>query len=408
MLPPRRISAGLPPVVALAAALFVLGHSGDAQARRNGYFGNCAQCHKDAQGVSVALTLTPDQWEPGALVHVSVQVMGPGNSAGFYLSSSGVGELIPSNGDSRSQGTQATHTNPKSMGGSTTFELDWQAPSEPRAVHFTAYGVAANGNNNASGDGTGGPVLLDRIFGCEGETFYRDFDGDGYGTDLVPPVVDCVAPVGYAPNGGDCSEDDATLNPGMPEICNGIDDDCDNRIDEFAAPTCGVGLCLRYAEFCDATAPCFPGEPFPEACNGLDDDCDGVVDQGDLCAGDLVCQAAECKTLDEALALDPNFMPFEGSEEPVGSGGSAGTGGMSSVTPMAGAGGASVTPSAGATGAAGSSAGLAGSTTGPSSAATSDSGGGCALPQGEARGKGTVVALLALTALLTLRTRRRR
>jgi hypothetical protein len=331
---------------------------GTASARRNGYFGNCGNCHKDETGTQVALTFTPDQFEPGDRVRVRVDVMWPGASVGgFFLSSGGVGELIPVGGDTRSNGTQATHTEPKGMNdGSVSFELDWQAPNEPRGVHFQLYGVGANGNNNSGGDAAATPIAADRIFGCDGTMFYRDFDGDGYGTDLVPPLLDCVAPLGYAAQGNDCSEDDAMLNPGMPELCNMIDDDCDTRVDEFAAPHCGVGLCLRYAEYCDATAPCFPGEPMPEMCNGLDDDCDDVVDQGALCTGDLVCHQAFCKTLDEALAIDPNFVPFQGSD-PTASAGSGGGGGSSGSTGLT-AGGGSTSPSTGGGGASGGSTAL--------------------------------------------------
>lgn len=129
-------------------------------------------------------------------------------------------------------------------------------------------------------------------------------------------------------------------------------------------------MCMRYAEYCDPLAPCFPGDPMPEMCNGLDDDCDGVVDQGELCSDDLVCHQAFCKTLDEALAIDPNFVPFQGSD-PVPSGGSGGaTGGMSG-TPAGGNGG-STSLTAGSGGS--TPVGIAGSATG--------SGGTSANPQG--------------------------
>lgn len=317
-------------LAALVCTLCLL--PGTAHARRNGYFGVCSNCHKDATGAQLALTLTPEDFEPGALVRVKIDVSNPGASVGgFYLSSGGVGELIPVGGDTRSNGTQATHTDPKGMNsGSVSFEVDWQAPNEPRGVHFQLYGVAANGNNNPGGDTWATPITLDRVFGCEGTTYFRDFDGDGYGTDLVPPLLDCTTPFGYAPLGNDCDEDHAEINPGMTEMCNMIDDDCDTRVDEFAAPHCGVGLCLRYAEYCDPNAPCYPGEPTPEMCNGLDEDCDGAVDQGDLCTGDLVCHQAFCKTLEEALAIEPGFVPFQGSDPATagGSGGASGSAGL--------------------------------------------------------------------------------
>lgn len=371
------MTAGRPPIRSLAVALLaaVCLLPSTAQARRNGYFGLCSNCHKDETGAQVSLTVTPDQFEPGALVRLRVEVNYPGASvAGFFVSSGGLGELIPVGGDTRSNGTQATHTEPKGMnGGSVSFEVDWQSPNEARGVHFQVYGVGANGNNNSGGDSAATPITLDRVFGCEPTTFYRDFDGDGYGTDLVPPLQDCVAPIGYSALGADCSEDDAMLNPGMPELCNMIDDDCDTRVDEFAAPSCGVGMCMRYAEYCDPLAPCFPGDPMPEMCNGLDDDCDGVVDQGELCSDDLVCHQAFCKTLDEALAIDPNFVPFQGSD-PVPSGGSGGATGGTIGIPAGGSNstGGSTSLTAGSGGS--TPVGIAGSATG--------SGGTSANPQG--------------------------
>jgi MYXO-CTERM domain-containing protein len=207
--------------------------------------------------------------------------------------------------------------------------------------------VAANNNNAFTGDSVA-QTKVTRIFGCEGKTYYRDFDGDGYGSVMFPTTMDCATPIGFAPNSGDCDENDASTNPGAAETCNNADDNCDGRIDEFAAPSCGVGLCRRYADYCAETAPCRPGDPMDEECDGLDDDCDGLVDEGKLCAGDLVCQGAACKTLEAALLADPSWVPTEDGS-PVtphggagGSSGAAGSGGISGSSSSAGAGGTGV------------------------------------------------------------------
>ncbi len=58
-------------------------------------------------------------------------------------------------------------------------------------------------------------------------TFYRDTDRDGSGDDAFTQLA-CDAPLGYAPLGGDCDDNDPTRAPTLPEVCNnGIDEDCD-------------------------------------------------------------------------------------------------------------------------------------------------------------------------------------
>ena len=69
-----------------------------------------------------------------------------------------------------------------------------------------------------------------------------------------------------------------------PEECNGLDDDCDQQVDEDipqmdcevpnAFGTCrGTFLCQDSNLICDAP------QAKPETCNGLDDDCDGDTDE---------------------------------------------------------------------------------------------------------------------------------
>lgn len=75
------------------------------------------------------------------------------------------------------------------------------------------------------------------------------------------------------------------------EVCNGEDDDCDGVVDNGATVvpvSCGVGACKRTVYQCGYTGEtfnttCIPGTPTPEVCNGIDDDCDGVIDNGNVC-----------------------------------------------------------------------------------------------------------------------------
>jgi hypothetical protein len=70
-----------------------------------------------------------------------------------------------------------------------------------------------------------------------GPTWYRDGDGDGYGVD-DDTVVSCDAPEGYAADGGDCLDEDASgylgadVYPGSTTVevpGDGVDSDCDGR-----------------------------------------------------------------------------------------------------------------------------------------------------------------------------------
>ena len=63
------------------------------------------------------------------------------------------------------------------------------------------------------------------------ETWYEDYDGDGYG-DADSFVLDCSQPTGYVANDEDCDDDDIDINPGATETRNAEDDDCDGYYDE--------------------------------------------------------------------------------------------------------------------------------------------------------------------------------
>ena len=95
---------------------------------------------------------------------------------------------------------------------------------------------------------------------------------NGYGTCQGKRTCDGVA--GY----GACDAHTPSV-----EVCNGIDDDCNGKVDENQPQvSCGVGLCARTVSSCadGGVATCMPGSPVAELCNGLDDDCNGVVDNG--------------------------------------------------------------------------------------------------------------------------------
>ena len=60
--------------------------------------------------------------------------------------------------------------------------------------------------------------------------WYFDEDGDGFGSQLS--MIQCVQPLGYVGNGSDCDDSDELIFLGADEICDGIDNDCDDFIDQ--------------------------------------------------------------------------------------------------------------------------------------------------------------------------------
>jgi uncharacterized protein (TIGR03382 family) len=82
------------------------------------------------------------------------------------------------------------------------------------------------------------------------------------------------------------------------EVCNGIDDDCNGIVDDNVpgeGQACGQGMCMDGMTKCIAgTIQCVGGATSgTEVCNGMDDDCDGKIDEGPLCGGG-VCDNGTC------------------------------------------------------------------------------------------------------------------
>ena len=158
--------------------------------------------------------------------------------------------------------------------------------------------------------------------GLSATTTWPDVDGDGYGDVFGTPSTGCTAS-GRAANQSDCNDKDSAIRPGVKEVCNLKDDNCNSTVDEGVRVRCGVGWCARYGPNCDPLL-CTPGKPVVEICNYLDDDCDGQTDEGVTCPSGQACYEGEC-------ILEPNVPPPDTTDAGAGTGGSGGAGGGGGV-----------------------------------------------------------------------------
>ncbi|MFK7930126.1 MAG: MopE-related protein [Myxococcota bacterium] len=94
----------------------------------------------------------------------------------------------------------------------------------------------------------------------------------------------------------DCDDADPTAYRDAPELCDGIDSNCDG-VAELDVDGDGYRDC---AECDDTRADVFPGAP--SLCDGTDADCDGTVSAAEAAelGDDPACAAATCATLHTA------------------------------------------------------------------------------------------------------------
>jgi len=181
------------------------------------------------------------------------------------------------------------------------------------------YYTASVGGDCEDGDGTINPGMEETCNGddddCDGLTdpedsvgcaeYYYDADADGYGVDEDSRCLCEVEGFYRALSGGDCDDTKVGVYPGAIEVCNGIDDDCDDLTDEEGAAGCsiyyrdgdgdGYGATEDHKCLCETIGfytaavggDCDDSEftvnpDAEEECNGVDDDCDGSPGSGEV------------------------------------------------------------------------------------------------------------------------------
>lgn len=127
---------------------------------------------------------------------------------------------------------------------------------------------------------------------------YLDYDQDGYGTDNSLTICgNNTLPSGYSKSAGDCNDNNKDINPNADELSDGIDNNCDGKIDETIYcdeeidNTCScsgspLNYCKQFSglKSSGSNTSCISAgcSVYEKYCNGADINQDGIVDAEDM------------------------------------------------------------------------------------------------------------------------------
>ncbi len=213
----------------------------------------------------------------------TVDEMGAGGCTVFFVDGDGDGFGNPSTGLCL---CQKTPFNTVSIGG--------DCNDDAATAHPGASEICDGLDNNCDG-------VTDEANAQGCTQFYADGDGDGWGDSSKSACLCAATGVFKVAKQGDCNDGDPAINPAAKELCDGVDNNCVNGIDEAGAQGCSVFWLDhdgdKFGSLTDSQCLCAPTGEYTatksgdcndndktvnpkasEICDGLDNDCDGVTD----------------------------------------------------------------------------------------------------------------------------------
>jgi hypothetical protein len=109
--------------------------------------------------------------------------------------------------------------------------------------------------------------------------YYADGDGDGFGNAGQAPILTCAPEANMVLDGTDCNDESNSSYPGATEFCDGLDNDCNNLIDDNC-----VGLIDNDGDGFTSDVDCDDNNvainpAANEVCDGIDNNCNIEIDE---------------------------------------------------------------------------------------------------------------------------------
>lgn len=293
-----------------AFTLLVLTLTAVASARPEGLAQACNSCHERPLGPTASLSIDGMSLEPSQTVDLVLglrsNVAGSVVTGAWLQADKGEFDLLEPDTTKLAPPNGVLHSEPRPLVDSAAqFTYRWTAPAEVGITTFTVWAITGNSNGTSTDDNYSN-TLFYAAHGCEGESYYEDLDGDGFGADALR-VFTCDGPPSpsHITVGGDCDDESEAVSPAMQELCNLVDDNCDGAIDEGFMPSLlypdndGDGYAASRGTpvygceepgYAAELGDCADSNPMVnpaalEVENGIDDNCDGQVDEGVSPAG---------------------------------------------------------------------------------------------------------------------------